>query len=184
MNPLPPILTASEFSTAVDGVIDETDPRLTPLLAGASAAIRRYCGWHITPNIEETFVLDGPNSDLLQVPTLHMTDVLELKLQGTAVDVEHLEWSQKGMIRRHGWPNKFRSIRAKVMHGFEDAADVKQIVQQIVANAISSPLGATRESAGQVSISWSTTAPGVAGGVSILQRDMAVLDLYRLPKVA
>lgn len=177
---LTPILTPSEFSASTDGVIAPNDPRLGLLLEGASRAIRRYCGWHVTPVIEETLTLDGPGGPLLRLPTLHVEEITSLKINGQDVDVDSLEWSQTGMVRRSAWPAKFRSIQIGIKHGFEDAADVKQIVQQIVGNAISSPLGATREQAGQVSISWSTTAPGVAGGISLLQRDLAVLDLYRL----
>jgi hypothetical protein len=41
-------------------------------------------------------------------------------------------------------------------------------------------MGATREQAGIYAASWATTAPGVSGGMSLLARDTAVLDTYRL----
>ena len=77
-------------------------------------------------------------------------------------------------------------MQIKVQHGFDlDAvADLKQVVQQVVGNAISSPLGATREQAGAVSVSWATTAPGVSGGLSLLERDLMILDRYKLPRGA
>ncbi|MGV3564158.1 MAG: hypothetical protein ACO1ON_12850 [Nocardioides sp.] len=131
--------------------------------------------------IEETITLDGPGGDLLALPTLRVEDITAVSVRGAALDVGDLEWSDKGMIRHRRWPHRFRSVEVTFRHGFEHADDLKQVVQQVVANAIASPMGATREQAGQVSISWSTTAPGVSGGLSLLERDMAVLDLYRLP---
>ncbi len=180
------LLTADEFSAGTNGKISASDPRVQPLLDGASAAIRRYCGWHITPVLTETITLDGPGGSILMLPTLNLISVVSFTERGTAANVSELEWSAKGMVRRRHsrWTTRFRGLTVEMEHGYEDAPDVKAIVQQVVANAISSPMGATREQAGQVSISWATTAPGVSGGLSLLERDYAVLDLYRLPKAA
>ena len=183
---LPNFLTAEEFSIGTGGAIAAGDPRVEPLLAGASAAIRRYCGWHVGPATEETLTVDGPGSHVLSLPTLHIVTIESVAEYGrtwTPADVESLEWSEAGMVRTSGrcWTSRYRGVAVTLTHGFEDIADVKQIVQQVVGNAISSPMGATREQAGQVSISWSTTAPGVSGGLSLLQRDLDVLNFYRLP---
>lgn len=184
MATLPPLLTTTEFSAGTKGKVSADDPRLPQLIEGASTAIRRYCGWHVTPVVEETITLDGAGGSLLLLPTLNVEDITSVTVNGTALDVAELEWSQKGMVRRNCWPHKFRSIVVTYRHGFETAPDLMQIAQQVVANAISSPLGATSEQAGALSVSWATTAPGVSGGLSLLQRDYAVLDQYKLPKAA
>ena len=185
--PIPDLITAAEFSAGTGGKISVGDPRLPSLIAGASAAIRRYCGWHITPVIDETVTLDGPGGSLLSLKTLHMTALTSVTASGIAVDLASgVEWSELGNLRRMDggwWTDRYRSIEVTFTHGFENAADVKQIVQQVIANAISSPLGATREQAGQVSISWSMTAPNVSGGITLMERDLAVLDAYKLSKV-
>lgn len=183
---LPNFLTAEEFSIETGGAIAVDDPRVEPLLAGASAAIRRYCGWHIGPEVDMTLTVDGSGSHVLNLPTLRIvsiTNVVEYGRTWEPADIAGLEWSEAGMVRTSGrcWTSRYRGVAVTLTHGFEDIADVKQIVQQVVGNAISSPMGATREQAGQVSISWSTTAPGVSGGLSLLQRDLDVLNLYRLP---
>ena len=189
MPPLEPILTPEEFSTGTGGKVLATDPRLALLLAGASAAVRRYCGWHVTPVLTEELVLDGPGGTHLPLPTLHLTGVAKVERSGNVlVDGVDYEWSQLGAVQalRGTWGDRYRSIRAEITHGYDEdeAADVRAIVQQIVANAAASPMGATREQAGAVAISWATTAPGVSGGISLLARDLAVLDLYRLAKGA
>jgi hypothetical protein len=183
---LPPFIAAEEFAAGTGGKVSAADPRLDVLLKGASAAVRRYCGWHIAPVLQEELVLDGPGGPLVLLPTLHLVDVVSFADDTRDVQPADLEWSDRGMVRRRGsrWTSKFRGIRATVQHGFDEAPDVAQIVQQVVANAIASPMGATREQAGQVSISWASTGPNVSGGISLLERDLAVLDLYRLPKGA
>lgn len=182
---LPGLLSVSEFVLGTGGRIKATDPRVGVLIAGATAAVRRYCHWHVAPVIEQTFTMDGPGGDLLVLPTLHMSAVSALTVSGTDVDTSTLEWSENGEVRYpSGWPCNFRSIQITVTHGFDAADDLKQIIQQLVGNAIGSPLGATTESAGQVAVSWAQTAPGVSGGISLLARDLAVLDQYRLPKDA
>ncbi len=184
MASIPPLLTAADFSAGTNGVISPDDPRLGPLLDGASAAVRRYCGWHVTPVISEDVLLDGTGSSLIIVPTLRLVSVSSASNDGVTVDQTGFDWSPAGLVKlRSGcWSNRYRSVALSISHGFESAPDVVQIVQQVVANAISSSMGATREQAGQVSISWSLTAPNVAGGVSLLQRDLDVLNLYRLPR--
>lgn len=183
---LPPLLTAAEFSAGTDGQIDEADPRIQPLIDGATAAIRRYCGWHVGPVVTETIRLDGPGGSVLTLPSLRVeeiTDVVEHGRTWTAAELDDLEWSEAGMVRAPGrcWTSRYRGVTVTLRHGFEDVGALRQIVQQVVANAIASPLGATSEAASSVSVSWASTAPGVSGGMSLLERDLATLNLYRLP---
>lgn len=187
---LPPLLSAAEFSAGTSGKIPANDPRLEALLAGASAAVRNYCGWHIAPVVEDDYTLDYDGGSLLILRTLRLVDVVSLSVQGQSVDVEGLEWSHNGEVRllrkwqQSGRPFAgFRAIEATIQHGYDlDAvADLNAVVQQVVGNAISSPLGATREQAGAVSVSWATTAPGVSGGISLLDRDFTILNHYKLP---
>lgn len=181
----PPLVTPAELSTASKGAVAENDPRLPALLAGASAGIRRYCGWHVTPSLSETLVMDGSGGEVQSLRTLHLTKVVSVTEKGHEVplveDVD-FEWSELGSLRRlRGcWTSRYRAVTAEIVHGFPVADDVKQIVVQVVSVALSSPLGATREQAGALSVSWATTAPGVAGGMALLERDLAILDQYRI----
>jgi hypothetical protein len=141
----------------------------------------------VAPVIDDTQVLDGPGSRLLVLPTLHLTAVTAVAVRWgsqmiTWAEDQDFDWSENGELfaLRRCWPWRFRSVTVGFTHGFESAADVVQVIQQVVANAISSPMGATREQAGQVSISWATTAPGVSGGITLLDRDRETLDMYRI----
>jgi hypothetical protein len=180
-----PLLDAEGFSAGVNGQISPADPRLQPLLDGATTAIRRYCGWHVAPRFKETVQLDTDGGRLLQLPTLRVHEIEKIEVDGVELDKKTFRWTPKGMVElvdpRTSFPSGFQRVRVTMTHGFDSAPDVAQVVRQIVANAISSSMGATREQAGQVSVSWSLTAPNVAGGISLLARDLAVLDSYRLP---
>lgn len=183
---LPGLLTAAQFSTGTGGKIAASDPRVPILLAGATAGIRRYCRWHVAPVVEAAAVrFDGPGGHLLVLPTLRLTAVGPLVERGVPlVDDVDYEWSANGEIRRlrGRWTTRYRAITATFSHGFPaEDTPLAAIVQQVVANAVASPMGATREQAAQISIQWAQTAPGVAGGISLLERDLALLDLYRLP---
>lgn len=176
------LVTPDDFAAWTGGRVPSTDPRVATLLDGATAAVRRYCGWHIAPPMEETIILDGEGGRLVTLPTLHVTDVTEVKAGGQVLDVDRYDWSRLGNIELRGgrWPRRYRSVEVTLTHGFPSAPDISQIIKQVCASAISSPMGATREQAGGLSVSWGTTAPNVSGGISLLQRDLDVLNLYRI----
>ena len=181
---LPPLVTPEALSNASDGQVDAADPRVLPLLNGASAAIRKYCRWHIAPVLEESLTVDGSGADVLNLPTARLLSLVEVTNDARPVPVAELDASPAGMISRRGgcWSSRFSGVTARVRHGYDLAAvpDVAQIVVQVVTNALSSPMGVTREQAGAISVTWSMTAPNVAGGLSLLERDLAVLNEYRI----
>lgn len=180
----PSFVTPAEFSAWTNGKVPEADPRLAPLLAGASAGIRRYVGWHLAPVVEETLVGDGPGGSILLLPTGRLLSVLSVDNGGDLVDVARVDFSAAGMLGLWSgwWTSRYGGVSVRVRHGYDlaDVEDVKQIVKQVTANALASPMGATREQAGTVSISWATTAPGVSGGLSLLQRDLEVLAPFKI----
>lgn len=47
-------------------------------LKAAQAAIRRTCGWHITPNIELSGVANSRGGKVIRLPARHVTSVDEL----------------------------------------------------------------------------------------------------------
>jgi len=181
---MPPLVTAEAFAEWTQGKIEAADPRVEPLLKGASAGIRRWCGWHIAPVLEETLVGDGPGSYRAVLPTKRLRDVLEIRNAGHLVDVTQVDFSAHGIIDWRGghFTDRLGQLQVLVRHGYDltEVEDVAQVVRQVVANALASPMGATREQAGAVSISWATTAPGVSGGLSLLQRDLDVLAPFRI----
>lgn len=177
------LASPSELAEYSKGTISQSEPRITGALAGVSAAIRNYCGWHITPVVTQELVLDGPGGRLLNLPTNLLTGITALTEDGVLlVDNTDFRWSADGSVKRKGctWSDDFRIITATIVHGYAEAPDVKRVALAVVARELSSPTGATREQAGAVSISWALSSAGVSGGVALLQNERDILDHYRI----
>lgn len=156
--------------------------RETDYLAAAEAQVRAYCGWHIAPVVMQDLVLDGTGTRSLFVQTLKLVTVTAAEVDGEILDTATLEWSEAGFIRAPGiWVDKLRTVKLTVTHGFESVPDVAEIVRAIAARATASPTGVVREQAGAVSLSMSLVAPGVSGGVVLMDHERRMLDRYRLP---
>lgn len=185
--------TPAELSAYTEGGISAADPRADIILDGATRGIQRYAGWHIAPERTETIRLDGAYvGNVLQLPSLLVKNVVSVKAYHKfddgfdTIDQFSYGWSANGNIEhfsKWGWPYGYRNIEVTFTHGYDldEVTDLKQVVLQVSAQALSSPTGATREQAGQVSMQWATTAPGVAGGLSLLARDLEIVNSYKLP---
>lgn len=151
-------------------------------LTAAEAQVRAYCGWHIAPVVAESLVLDGTGTRSLFINTLRLVSVTAAEVDGEVIDPATLEWSEAGFIRAPGiWVDKLRSVKLTVTHGFETAPDVAEIIRAIAARASGSPSGIVREQLGARSISLSMVAPGVSGGVVLMDHERRLLDKYRIP---
>lgn len=185
--------TPAELSAYSKGAISPTDERSQPILDGATKAIRNYCGWNIAPAEDLTVTLDGGGS-VLYLPSLQVNSIASITVDGDPWLTDHgyIEWSRRtGNVRagvnygRRHFPEVWGGIVVEFNSGYETVPeDLKQIVLQVSSIALSSPTGATREQAGAVAMAWATTAPGVSGGLTLLDRDFKTLDAYLLPKEA
>jgi len=176
--------TPADLSAYTMGLISPTDDRSQVILDGATKAIQNYAGWNIAPAEDLTVYLDGGTEELF-LPTLKLNSVASITVDGSAVT--DFEWSRRtGNVRLKdhcSFPEVYGSIVVAFNSGYAEVpADLKQIVLQVSSIALSSPTGATREQAGQVSMQWATTAPGVSGGLTLLDRDFVTLSHYLLPK--
>lgn len=180
--------TPAQLSAYTEGLIAADDSRSQLILDGATKALQNYAGWHIAPPQDITLVLDG-GSNILYLPTLKLNSVASITVDGALLPTTDYEWSRiTGNVRLKNsrW---FADIWGGTVITFNSGfatvpTDLVQIVLQVSAQALSSPTGATREQAGQVSMQWATTAPGVSGGLSLLARDYETLDQYRIAKEA
>lgn len=154
------------------------------LVRQAQGAIRRYCGWHVAPEVSETLVLNGNGSQSLWLPSLYVTDIASITDCGDVVDVDDYDWSVNGFVqRRYGcWTFRARQIEVELTHGYDDIPDeLIGAAMSIAARAASSPSGAVQETTGPFSVRYATTAEGASGGVALLQHEKAILDRFKLP---
>lgn len=179
---LPPLVTPQSLVADSGGQLKASDPRLQAACEAASAAVRRYCRWHVAPVIEETITLDGSGGKVLQLPSMRVVDVIELKIGGFLVPPDQYAWSEVGLVELHGdlgcwcrFPKRYRSVEVTLQHGFDTAPDLSALASQIARFALASPMGRTREQAGQVAVSW-----GTAQGMNFSESALEMMKPYRL----
>lgn len=174
---LPPLVSAQQLASDSGGTLKAGDPRLDAAVAAASEAVRRYCRWHVTPVLQGTLTLDAVGGHVLHLPSMRVVDVTEVKVLGELIPPEHWSWSEAGMIELHkrSFPKRFRSVEVTLTHGFDEAADLAAIVSQIARFALASPMGRTREQAGQIAVSWGSTV-----GMAWSESNLEMMKPYRL----
>ena len=173
---LPLLVTPETLVADSSGALKEGDPRLEATCQAASRAVRRYCRWHVAPVIEETMILDGSGGRVLQLRSMEVRDVSEVKVLGRVLDDSEFAWSADGLIEgEHPFPRRYRSIEVTLQHGFEEVPDLMAVASQIARFALASPMGRTREQAGQIAVSW-----GTAEGMRWSESTLEMMNAYRI----
>lgn len=179
---IPPLLTANEFDSMTGGKW-VGDLRATSALTAASQAIRNACGWHIAPQLtcHATLTAEGK---LVKLPANYVSEIESLTEDGTAlIDGQDFEWRHDGLIRRACFKNftsKWGGVVVDYTAGYDAEAvgDLAQAVAGIAEAVLTLPAGVMSESADGVSISYSSTAQGIAN--SMTDRFRAQIAPYKL----
>lgn len=161
------------------------------LINQATALVRRYCGWHVTPNVVETVTLDGSGNGTQILPSLRVTGITSVTYDGVLLAASDYSWSPFGVIEydtagpyflsAYRWLNGTGKVVVTMNHGYVDAPDLAGVVMAIASRAQSSPNGVVRTQSGPFSETYSQTGLNVAGGVSMVDHEKDILDRYRLP---
>lgn len=187
---LPPLASAAQLEAHTKGKLKADDSRVTDALAAVSRSIRRRAGWHIFPVVtDHTLVLDGPGGDVLSLPTLKLVKLTTLTDAGTVIDVNPGASSgvdvsrETGLVKKVGggaWTSRYGQIIVTMDHGEEEVPDLANLCIKLAARGLASPMGATREQAGSLSVNWSMTTQGVAAGIVPSADERALMDSYVL----
>ncbi len=165
-----PLVTPEEFAGYMQRDLDRYTADL--VTRGASALVRGYCGWGIS-RADDTWTLNGTGTHVLPLPTLHLTDVPSVVVDGTAYTwgVDYT-FDETGLLYRpSGWPVGVRNIVATVTHGYDPVPDdVRLVVCALAAKSYANPEGLTGKSSGDGSRSY---AP-------LSDLEMALISNYRL----
>jgi len=174
-------LNAVAVESFTRGRLDRDDEETQRQLDAALAAARRYCGWHVTPVIsDDEITLDGPNSQILILPTLNMTELTEVDEDGEELNLADLNWSARGLIAKrsgYGWTPMFGAITVIFSHGYADAPDFESVILSAIERGAFSPEVAPRV----VGPFQYSDAPNTAGEL-FTNSERAVLDRYALEK--
>ena len=179
---LPPLISVDDFQALTGSTFDD-EARVEAAIDAVSMAVRNACHWHVAPALECHHVTQGPGR-VITLPAMAVQDVTEVTECGEPV--EGVEWLPDGFVRKpcgRRWCPSWRSVEVAYTAGYDLATlpDLGQVVAQIVSNAIAASPGVLNERAGDVEIHYNQAASGVAGGATLLRRDLAMLAPYRLP---
>jgi hypothetical protein len=153
--------------------------------------VRDYCGWHIAGSVTETVTVDGSGSDVLDLPTLRLTAVLVVTEDGETVDVDDLEWSTAGYLKRaSAWTTKLRGVAAQITHGYvEMPVSLAEVVMTSAARGlevVSHGVVRSQEQIGDYSYNnqYATAGSNQPVGAFFLEHEKKVLDRYAIENPA
>lgn len=144
---IPDMIAAPETFTA-DGRFE---------LEAAQAAIRRECGWHITPPLRLEGAVNSRGGRLVQLPCMHITNVESI----TDRDGRPLEYeldTDSGLLEITGTPPKgVNAIRYRLTAGYDNAPDVLSVLIAVAKRAKAAGNGyITSQSVNGSSVSYNT----------------------------
>lgn len=131
-------------SADVDEFIGGDDPELA--VNAALAAARRFVGWHVSPVITETVIIDGPDSRILNLPTRKVVTMIGVTEDGIDLDLDTLSWSAGGPPESLGrpcsmrkrsrgwWTDEYQGIEVEMEHGYTDveAVDWRRAIMSMI----------------------------------------------------
>jgi hypothetical protein len=162
-----PLLNATDLAS-----FQASDPNF--FLAGAGDTIRNFCQWHIFPSITVTELVPIQPEGTIMLPSLYVTGVESITLNGLTLNPSAYKWHQAGYINRiqhhyFQWPlwpleseQRFREYPSPLArhaevtftHGYSTIPPVVNTVGMELANrALELPSGvASRISSGPYAI--------------------------------
>jgi len=118
-------------------IIDTATPNAAFLLEAATAQVRRECGWHVTPIIEETLTIDGSGGRELRIPSGRIRSIASVTSDGEDVTAD-VDSSEAGILRLpYCWTDKFGGVVIELEHGWAqwEAADIAGVVAAIASRS-------------------------------------------------
>lgn len=170
-------VTPLDLELVTGGRVLSGDDRAGLLLDLAAAAAVSVMGWCPWPSRTETVTLDCEGTDVLTLPSILVTDVAEVIVDGDVVDVSGYRWSRVGLLERVGgrWPRGYRRAVVTFTHGADVLPDVQGVILSLAGRLSVSAIGQTSMRAGGVAETYAVSAAGL-----LMQDDRDVLARYSI----
>jgi hypothetical protein len=137
----------------------------------ANLVVREYCGWVLFPSTVETVFLDGDGTDILKLPTMALSMVNTVVLDGVLIDPADYEWSDIGYLYYPVWTAGVANVLVNFEHGYTTRPGGPTLVAlTIAAREYGNPERLSQASAGTVTRRWLTN-----------ELETRLLDPFRLP---
>jgi hypothetical protein len=197
----------------MDDLFSPTDPDLIAYQQGsqeyylrvASATIRTYLGWHLSPSITDLKDVQAGAKGITMLPSRHVTEVYHVTMidaadMETLVDPDSYWWDEQGYIEFNGYgPPLGQRLRVKFQHGYKETPlDVKAVAFELIAaNGANSPDSGSGSgggggysgpvkgmtSPGGYSVDFSAPSNVPFYGMNLNSDQMKRLSAYRLSEV-
>lgn len=187
------LLTVEEFN-ALTANKYAGDSRIPETIKAASMAVRNYCGWHVSPELtcicsERILSGDGrvkrAGADILiQLPAAIVSQVDSVTIDGTAFTDYVL--SPNGMLRLFDACLRPVTRRTEITVNYsagvpEELTDaIKELIASRVTRALAGTAGIASESAGGVSVSYSSGWSNGGGAGALQSTDVETLEPYKI----
>jgi len=163
------------------GAITATShPYLGRELAAATQDIKDFCRWHITPRKTVTQKRRGRFAEDVWLQAMQIASIDAVTIDGveyTEDQVTAVEFDEET-----GWTNlRGRLVEVTFTAGYVEVPEpIETATLELAAAALGTALGATREQAGSVAITFARPGGGIDDG-SPLARRLAAYQIGRLP---
>lgn len=175
--PIDAFATTADMAERSNGAIPADRLFLAEALKAATARIRNYCGWHIATEQSDTLVLDESRGRVLYLPTLKLSSIDSMTIDGTAVvfETDALQWDQGGRMWRPSWSPNYRGVQLTITHGYAEVpADLVDLTLELATGELQSAGGAIREQTLASSVTWARASGRLTEG------DKDALAVYRI----
>lgn len=193
LNSLDSLLPEQNFDIATGGKY-HGDTRVSSALITASQAVRDYVGWHLYPSakceLDTTFFdrrVTRVNGDLLiQLPARYVSGVTEVLIGGEAATQFVLQPNGLLLVHACGFiRSPYTTVKVTYTAGLPDV--LMPALQSVVGNraikSLSASNGVQSETAGGVSISYSSSWMSDASGAGLTPTEMHALAPYKVTGV-
>lgn len=188
-------LTPADVAAYTGGRLSATDSETQRMLNAALAALRQYCGWHVTPVISDTMTIDGNGLTDITIPTLQIASLTSVTVGGTALDLATVDQSNEapGVLHLNNWTfwtEGVGNVTIELSHGFDDAYDWQAAVLELV-DRMSGQIGEVAGNSGpmiakkidDVEYRWADRTIGTTSRL-FAALDHSLIDHYRLLPIA
>lgn len=192
---MPDILTQEEFNSMTANKY-ALDSRVQSTIKSVTAAIRNYCGWHIAGSQRCELVLNAQDlqitrkySDvIIQLPFKYISNVEKVLFNATKEDDtwtgDEYEYSfaynGKLAVYDANIDSRKSTIVIIATVGLSFTDDIKSIICNKVAHVLSGTYGVQSETAGGLSISYSTSFVNGAKANALMTDDKEILNAYKV----
>lgn len=199
---VPDFITVSEFNQYTGGKF-QGDSRIDKNIPSATASIRNFCGWHISPELHCGMIFRAFDlrdafigCDLvIQLPATHVTGIVKIFLNASfdadtgdydGDEVTDYDLDPSGLLRIYdvGCLDRKEKIFIHYTAGYPDAdiSVIKELTANRVTHSVTDTYGVSSETAGGVSVSYSAAWSG-NGSAALSDDTREVLDTYKVKGV-